>query len=132
MCVLRSRLFDHVSDLWEGRTLELKVALILAAERWETLTGEGAPCPVVFDTEDVRETMKLNDVQREADRVFELCQILLGVGPEGWAPTQRYEEAVALCKQLKEDGLTEATSREERVETMDHWPWDDMDKGKYM
>ncbi|KAH9949736.1 protein kinase subdomain-containing protein PKL/CAK/Fmp29 [Amylocystis lapponica] len=56
MCVLRSRLFNHASNPWEGETLELKIALIRATETWETLTGEDVPCPVVFDAEDVRET----------------------------------------------------------------------------
>ena len=83
MCVLRSRLFGHASNPWEGETLELKVALILAAERWEMLTGKGTPCPVVFDAEDVRETTELNEVQRKADKVFEVCQNMLGLGPEG-------------------------------------------------
>jgi len=50
----------------------------------------------------------------------------------GWVPTQHYEEAVALCNQTKEEALTEATSEEERAEIMAHWPWDDMDEGKYM
>jgi hypothetical protein len=132
MCVLRSRLFHHASNPWEGETLELKVALIRATERWETLTGEGAPCPVVFDAEDVRETTKLNEEQRKADKAFEVWQNMLGLGPEGWVPTQHYEEAVALCRQMKEEALTEATSEEERAEIMAHWPWDDMDEGKYM
>ena len=132
MCVLRSRLFHHASNPWEGETLELKVALIRAMERWETLTGEGSPCPIVFDAEDVRETTKLNEVQRKADKAFEVWQNMLGLGPEGWVPTQHYEEAVALCKQTKEEALTEATSEEERAEIMAHWPWDDMDEGKYM
>ena len=132
MCVLRSRLFHHASSPWEGETLELKVALIRAMERWITLTGEGPPCPVVFDAEDVRETTKLNEVQRKADKVFEVWQNMLGLGPEGWVPKQHYEEAVALCKQMKEEALTEATSEEERAEIMAHWPWDDMNEEKYM
>ena len=57
---------------------------------------------------------------------------MLGLGPEGWVPTQDYKEAVALCKQMKEEALTEAKSEEERAEIMGHWPWDDMDEGKYM
>ncbi|KAK0185249.1 protein kinase subdomain-containing protein PKL/CAK/Fmp29 [Armillaria mellea] len=124
MCVLRSRLFDHASNPWESETLELKLALIRAAETWEALTGEAAPCPVVFDAEDVRATAKLNEVQRKADEVFEVCQNMLGLGSEGWA--------VALSKQMKEEGLAEAASEEERVEIRTHWPWDDMDEGKYM
>jgi len=82
--VLRSRLFYHASYPWEGETLELKIALIQATERWETLTGGGAPCPVVFDAEDVRETTELNEVQRRADVVLEAWQNMLGLGPEGW------------------------------------------------
>ena len=132
MCVLRSRLFHHASYPWEGETLELKVALIHATERWEMLTGEGAPCPVVFDAEDIRETTKLNELQGEADKAFEVWQNIFGLGSEGWVPTQHYEEAVALCKQTKEEALTGATSEEERAEIMGHWPWDDMDEQKYM
>ena len=131
MCMLRSRLFHHASNPWEGETLELKMALIRATEKWGTLTGGGAPCPVVFNAEDVRETAELNEAQSKADKAFEVWQNMLGLGPEGWVPTQDYEEAVALCKQMKEEALTEATSEEERAE-MAHWPWDDMDEGKYM
>ena len=47
-------------------------------------------------------------------------------------PTQEDEEAMALCKQMKEGVLTEATTEEERAEITVHWPWDDMDEGKYM
>ncbi len=83
MCVLRSRLFHHASNPWEGETLELKVALIRATERWETLTGGGVPCPVMFDTEDAREMMELNEVQRKADKAFEMWQNMLGLGPRG-------------------------------------------------
>jgi hypothetical protein len=132
MCVLRSRLFYHASNPWEGETLELKVALMRATERWETLTGRGGPCPIEFDAEDVRGTTKLNEVQTKADKAFEVWQNILGLGPEGWVPTQHYEESVALCKQVKEESLTEATSEEERAEIMTQWFWDDMDEGKYM
>jgi hypothetical protein len=64
--MLRRRLFHHASDPWEGETHALKIALIERTENWETLTRGGAPCPVVFDAEDVRETMKLDKVQRRA------------------------------------------------------------------
>jgi len=94
--------------------------------------GGGATCPVVFDAEDARETMELNEVQRKVDKAFEVWQNMLGLGPEGWVPTQDYKAAMTLCKQMKEEALTEATSVEERAEIMVHWPWDDMDEGKYM
>ncbi|TFK46517.1 protein kinase subdomain-containing protein PKL/CAK/Fmp29 [Heliocybe sulcata] len=132
MCVLRSRLFNHASDPWEGETFELKVALIRATERWETLTGGSAPCPLVFDAGDVRETMELNEAQRKADETFHMCQNLLGLAPEGWMPIEESEAKVALCKQMKEIAVIEAMPEEERVELMGHWPWDDMDEGKHM
>ena len=131
-CACSAAAFNHAGNPWEGETLELKVTLIRATEVWEALTGEGAAYPVVFDAEDARETMELNEVQKKADKAVEVWRVMLGLGPEGWVPTQDYEEAIALCKQMKEESLTEATTEEERAEIMVHRPWDDMDEGKYM
>ncbi|KAG1752656.1 protein kinase subdomain-containing protein PKL CAK Fmp29 [Suillus paluster] len=130
MGVLRRRLFCHASDPWEGETLALKVALIQATENWKTLTGGGPPCPVVFDPDDVRETMKLDAEQKEADESLEACRDVIGFGPEGWVPAEHYEEAMALSKKLKEDGLAAAES-EERAQIAAHWPLDDMDEEEY-
>jgi hypothetical protein len=131
--VLRSRLFYYAGLPWKGETLELKVALIEATENWEKLTGGGAPCPVVFDAEDVRATTKLAEVQREADEVLEKCESAIGLGtPDGWVPVQHYEETMARSKKMKADSLAMATSAEERAEIMGNWPWDDIDEEKYM
>ncbi|KAG6329006.1 hypothetical protein ID866_10083 [Astraeus odoratus] len=129
--ILRRRLFYHAGDPWEGETLVLKVALIEAMENWETLTGGGAPCPVVFDAEDVRETMKLDAFQRRSDRNLEMCQNIIGFGPEGWVPTEHYEDAMTRSKWMKEKALAAAKSAEERAEIAGHWPFDDMDEEKY-
>ena len=125
-------LFYHAGNPWEGETLALKVALIEATEKWGRLTGGGAPCPVMFDAEDVRETMKLDAVQREADETFEACRAMIGFESEGWVSTAHYEEAMAHGKQLKEDALAAATSAEERAEIVAHWFLDDMDEKIYM
>ena len=130
--MLRRRLFSHASDPWEGETLTLKVALIEATEDWETLTGGGPACPVVFDAEDIRKTMKLNEEQRGADESLEMCRNIIGFGPEGWVPVERYEEAMTRSKQVKEAALVEAGSEEERGEIAAHWPFDDMDEEEYM
>lgn len=90
------------------------------------------PCPVKFDTEDVRETRKLNEEQAETDRLFEILQNMVGLGEEGWVPTEDYEDAVAFFKGRKEAALAGANSAEERAEIMGHWPWDNMDEEKYM
>ncbi|KAG6888158.1 hypothetical protein C0995_010274 [Termitomyces sp. Mi166 len=132
MHALRGRLFLHAGSPWEGETFELKLALIQATERWKALRGGDVPCPIEFDAEDVRETRKLNEVQEKADMLFATCQNMIGLGEDGWVSTEDYEDAVALLKKSKEKGLADAQSAEERAEIMGHWPWDDMDEGKYM
>ena len=129
---LRRRLFGHASEPWEGETLALKVALIDATERWEMFTGGRAPCPVVFDAEDVRETRELDAKQRGADEAFEACQNIIGFGPEGWVPAKHHEEAMTRSKQLKKDALAAAESEEELAEIAAHWPFEDMDEKEYM
>ncbi|KIK20210.1 hypothetical protein PISMIDRAFT_106239 [Pisolithus microcarpus 441] len=128
---LRRRLFRYASDPWEGETLALKVALIQATENWETLTGGGLPCPVVFDAEDVRATTKLDAKQSEADDTLEEAyENLFCFGPEGWVPTELYEVAMARSKRMKENALA-AASPEERAQIAAHWPFDDMDEMEY-
>ena len=65
------RLFDQASAPWEGETHALKATLIEATEIWERLTGEGVPCPVVFEPEDLRKTKELSAKLQVADENFE-------------------------------------------------------------
>ena len=132
ICVLRHRLFDLASNPWEGETSELKAALIQATNSWQTLTGGGPPCPVVFDPDDEHETMKLDAEQTEADDILESCRNVINFGPEGWVPVEHYEQAMAISKKLKEDALAAAESEEEKAQAAAHWPFDDMDEEEYM
>jgi hypothetical protein len=132
MWAIRSRLFEHASDRWEGETLALKVALIDATEKWERLTGEGKPCPIVFDAEDIRETRKLDVFQSGCDEHQSMSENFISSGPDGWVNTEHYEEAMALGKQLKEMVLAEASTEFERTGITEHWAFDDMDEEKYM
>ena len=50
--------------------------------------GGGAPCPVMFDAEDVCETTKPDEGQREADEILKACHNIVGFGLEGWVPTE--------------------------------------------
>ena len=129
---LRRRLFHHSSSPWQGETLHLKVALIDATEKWEMLTGGNAPCPIVFDAKDVRETKELDKVQKGAFENEDAIGDIIGCGWDGWVPTGHYEEAMARSKQVQEGALANCTSDEERAEMMMHWPWDDMDEEKYL
>ena len=133
MGTLRRRLFRHSRDPWEGETLELKVALVQATQHWEALAGEDVPCPIAFDSEDVRVTMKLLKVQREADELLEAVRDKIGTsGPEEWVPAEHYEEAKARSEKLREVALSAIEDGEERALNEAHWPFDDMDEKDYM
>jgi hypothetical protein len=132
LSILRRRLFTHSSAPWEGETIALKIALIEAMQNWDILAGEDKPCPIVFDAEDVRETMKLDKVLTEMGEAIEMCRKYLGFGEDGWVPAGHYEEAMALCKKMKETALAQELSEKERAEVVEHWPFDDMDEEQYM
>ncbi|KAF8136009.1 hypothetical protein K438DRAFT_1882113 [Mycena galopus ATCC 62051] len=127
--MFRRQLFIRAGELWDGETLELKVELIRATKNWEELTGEGLPCPVVFDPRDVRETMELDVTKRKADETLEVIQDAIGFG---WVPAERYEEVLARTKQLKKDALTAVELEEELAQVAAHWLWDDMDEKEYL
>ena len=94
--------------------------------------GEDTPCPVVFDPNDVRKTLNLDEEQREADEALEASQDVIGHGPEGWVPIEHYKEAMACSRKLKEDGLAGVESEEERAWITAHWPFDNMDEEEYV
>jgi hypothetical protein len=129
--VLCRRLFDYAGNPWEGETLELKLALIEAMENWEALTDGSAPCPVVFEAEDVRETTELDVIQRELEMALAGLQNIVGFSSEGWVRTENYEGVMFRSKKMKEGMFARAESAEERAEIAAHWPLDDMDEEKY-
>ena len=90
------------------------------------------PCPVVFDSDDVRETKRLDAEQRKAMRNLEFCQMMVGCAEEGWVPIEDYQAATSRNKYVKEKTLALADSEEERAEIAEHWVFDDMDEEEYM
>lgn len=64
----------------------------------------------MFDAKDVREMMKLDEVQRGADETLEVCRNMIGSGSDGWVPIECYEKSMRLSKQLKEVTLAAATA----------------------
>lgn len=131
MGTLRRRLFTYASHPWEGETLELKVALIEAMKKWDALTGQSPPCPIMFDAEDINETMKLDAKRELMDADLEWCERIFGLRMGSWVRTDRYEEVLARAKHLKKDMLSAAEFEEERAQIAAHWFLDDMDESKY-
>jgi hypothetical protein len=114
-----SRLFIYASRPWVGETLDLKLALIDATEKWESFAGKGVPCPIAFDAEDVRKMKELGEVQEKADKIIKETEDFIGVDSEGWVHADRYEEVMALFKRLKEEAETAAKTEEDREEMIE-------------
>ncbi|KAL0957017.1 hypothetical protein HGRIS_003118 [Hohenbuehelia grisea] len=130
--MLRRRLFNLARAPWEGETHALKVALMEATKNWESVAGEGPPCPIVFDNHDVRKTMELDVKLREMDECLEEFRSAIGVGPEDWVPVEHYEEALSRSEHIKVHGLAEIEDEQDRAMVAAHWAFDDMDEEPYM
>ena len=125
------RLFDQAGAPWEGETHALKTTLIEATEIWGRLTGEGVPCPVAFEPEDLRKTKELSAELQVADENFEGCRGVVGFETETWVSNEHYEMAMALPELLKLRVLTEIPE-EIRAKVEANWFLDDMDEKDYM
>ena len=132
MSMFICRLFYHAGVPWEGETHALEVTLIEATEIWERLTGEGVPCPVVFEPEDIRETKELSAKLQVADENFEGCRGMIGFETETWVPNEHYAMAKALAELLKLKVLTMIPKGEIRARTEANWFLNDMDENDYM
>ncbi|OCB84911.1 hypothetical protein A7U60_g8133 [Sanghuangporus baumii] len=126
------RLFDQAGAPWEGETHALKATLIEATEIWGRLTGEGVPCPVVFEPDDLRKTKELSAKLQVADENFEGCRAMIGFETETWVSNEHYEMAKALAELLKLRLLTEIPEEEVRAKTEANWFLNDMDEKDYI
>ncbi|KAF8992666.1 hypothetical protein BDQ17DRAFT_1369179 [Cyathus striatus] len=129
--MLIRRLFDQAGAPWEGETHALKASLIEATETWERLTGEGVPCPIEFEPEDIRKTKELSARLQVADENFEGCRDIVGFGTETWVSNKHYEMAKDLAELLKLRVLIAIPDREVRAKAEANWFLDDMDEKDY-
>jgi Phosphotransferase enzyme family len=139
LSTLRRKLFHRASDPWEGDNVTLKADLIQLTKNWSKIAnaksstgGEArAPCPITFPEDEVNDCLRLNSAQVEADEQLEACRDVIGVGPEGWVPSDQYEEAKQRESKLKVDALDAAESDEERARLCEHWVFDDFNEEEY-
>lgn len=136
--ILRRKLFDHASYPWEGDNVTLKADLIHLMKNWSKIAAPASasgdaktPCPIQFSEDEVFECERLNAAQIEADEQLQACRDIIGTGPEGWVPLERYEETKQREKMLKADALEAAESEEERARLSEHWIFDDFDEKEY-
>ncbi|KAL3456383.1 hypothetical protein BJX64DRAFT_270769 [Aspergillus heterothallicus] len=64
---------------------------------------------------------------------MQVCRDTVGVGSDGWVPTQYYEEAKRLERKLWDDAMEVVELREEeKVLFKENWIFDDFDEDEYM
>jgi hypothetical protein len=139
LSILRRKLFHHASDPWEGDNVTLKADLIQVTKNWSKIArskvsvngDETPPCPIAFLEDEISDCLRLNSAQVEADEQFEACKDAIGVGSEGWVPSDRYDEAKQREDKLRVDALGAAESDEERVKLLEHWPFADFNEEEY-
>lgn len=136
---LKRKLADRASDPWEGDNVTLRADLIQLTQVWDEIQEANSessddakiPCPITFSEDEERECLRLHTAQSEADEQLQACRDIVGIGPEGWVPTEQYEETKQRAEKLKADALEAAESEEERQQLRDHWIFDDFDEEEY-
>ena len=133
-----NHLYAYSRGPWLGETLELKVGLMKAAEKWGALNGVGsgpsvpaASCPATFDPQDVAEAMALMKVQDKADWQLEIFEGISRISEEGGVNARDYRRARKLCRERLGEKLERAETEEERERVKEHWTYNDMDEREY-
>nr|POE76201.1 altered inheritance of mitochondria protein 9, mitochondrial [Quercus suber] len=135
-CALRQKLFSRAGAPWEGDSITLKADLIELTKAWPVFARAASeqsipPCPIEFSEAEQQECSKHATAMQEADVQFRTCLDLVGVGPEGWVPSELSEGARIRAQQLLEDTLEDAESDEERQKIQEHWIFSDFDEDEY-
>ncbi|RMZ87154.1 hypothetical protein DV736_g5622, partial [Chaetothyriales sp. CBS 134916] len=126
----KRRIFEHASAPWEGDNTTLKADLILAAQNWEALTGSDdakqAPvCPISFQEQDIEECLRVDLLLKEADSQMEAVRESIGIGVDGWVPSEQYEAAADKNKFIRQQVIDCAENDVERQLSLKHYPFDD-------
>jgi aminoglycoside phosphotransferase (APT) family kinase protein len=126
----KRRIFEHASAPWEGDNTTLKADLILAVQNWEELTRsddhEQSPvCPISFPKEEVEECLRVDLLLKEVDAQMEIVRESIGIGSDGWVPTEEYDGAVEKNKFIRQEVIDRAENDVERRLSLTHYPFDD-------
>ena len=128
----RRRLYEQSVNPWEGDNVTLKSGLIHMAQKWCQVVGSPDPCPVSFAPDEERECLRLEAEQREGDAQMTASKEMLGIGPQGWVPSEHYSEVKAATATMKASVISGAETETDRDMIREHWVYDDMDEDEYL
>lgn len=129
----RRKVYNLSCAPWQGDNIPLRSSLVFIKQKWSQISaGSGSPCPITFAEEDEEECFRLDDLEREAAEQLQGSMAMLGLGPEGWVPSNNYEAAKGAIARMKEMCQQEAKTESERVAIRDHWVYDDFDEEEYL
>ena len=89
-------------------------------------------CPISFSEEDMAECLRLENEQINADAHLKAAKDTIGVGYEGWIPSEQYDGVKERDRILKAHALAAAESEEERTLMDEHWLFEDFGEDEYL
>lgn len=131
MSILRRKMFHHASDPWEGDNISLQADLVELHQNWSCFSD--LPCPLSFKKRQTEEILRLNNEQQDADAQLTACYGAVGVGTEGWVPTEQYEKAKQRAAKFKADAFATEDDGDVADDALSeqHWIFDDFDEEEY-
>ncbi|KAF5863007.1 Phosphotransferase enzyme [Aspergillus alliaceus] len=136
LSVLKRKLFCRASEPWKGDNVSLKADLIHLAQNWGKLSSSSSStnasvCPISYPNDEASECLDLNAEQIESDEQLQICRNYIGVGPDGWLPSDQYEFSKQRERKLKDIALEGAESDEDRAKVVENWIFNDFDEDLY-
>ncbi|KAE8374444.1 kinase-like domain-containing protein [Aspergillus bertholletiae] len=136
LSILKRKIFSHASEPWEGDNVSLKADLIYLAQNWGKLSSPSSGtsagvCPLEYPPDEASACLDLNAEQLESDEELQIFRNYVGVGPDGWVPSDRYHGSKERELKLKELALEAAKSEEDRVKISENWIFNDFNEEIY-
>ncbi|PYH63733.1 uncharacterized protein BO88DRAFT_475584 [Aspergillus vadensis CBS 113365] len=100
-------LFHYASNPWDGDNLPLKSNL------FEWSRNIAHPCTLVYSQYELKQCPRLTSAQGVEEQM-KMCQKFIGVGSEGWVPSDQIEEMIKVREQALKKAALEAGESEDR------------------
>lgn len=132
--MLRSKLFDRAGAPWEGDSVSLKSAIILAKQHWpmpmplpdDEVPASTSDFPVKYTAEEIRQC--LANAEQEGEKMQEVAEMkeFIGIDDVGWVPDDEHLDNARAVRDSIKAGLLEHSDTEiEKMAVLHHFPFED-------